>query len=412
MPLTNTQCDNAKPKDKTYKLSDGQGMFLEIRPNGSKYWRMNYRYQNKQKTLALGVYPDVSLKRAREKRDDARKLLSEGIDPSKHKKKQILEAIKKADNTFKAVALEWHETQKERWSEKHYQSVLNRLEKDLFPYIGDNLIHEIEPPELIAALKEIEKRGALDLLKRSRQIAGQVFGYAIANGKCTRNPVNDLNMTGLFSTRKTQHFAAIDTKDIPELLEAIERNDARLYAQTRRALKLSMLVFLRPGELRKGTWDEIDLDEKIWLIPGEKMKMGRDHIVPLSAQAIDILKEQREDTKHLKSDWIFPSIVKPKNPISDGTVNVALKKLGFEGRMNAHGFRALARTAIREKLNYEPDVIECQLAHKAAGPLGEAYNRAQFLDQRKTMMQDWANYLDALQSDGKVIQGNFKKQRA
>ena len=410
MKLTNTACENAKPKEKSYKLADGQGMYLEIRPNGSKYWRMAYRINGKQKLLALGVYPEISLKEAREKRREARKLTDQGIDPSRHKQEVRRKASINALNTFKVVALEWHDNQKGRWSENHANNVLHRLETDIFPCIGSDPITDLEAPDLLDVLRRIEKRGALDIAGRTRQICGQVFRYGIQTGRCKRDPSHDLK--GALKTRKTEHFAAIDTKEIPELLDAIDRNDARLYAQTRRALKLSMLVFLRPGELRKGVWDEIVFEEKIWLIPGDKMKMGRDHIIPLPSQALEILTEQREETKHLNTDWIFPSIVKPKNPISDGTVNVALKKLGFKGRMNAHGFRALARTAIREKLNYDPDVIECQLAHKAAGPLGEAYNRAQFIDRRTKMMQDWADYLDTIASGCTVIQGNFREKKA
>ncbi len=224
------------------------------------------------------------------------------------------------------------------------------------------------------------------------RLCGQVFRYGIVTGKCNRDPSVDLR--GAMKIRKQTHFAALDVKEIPEFLEALNNNEARLYAQTRRAIKFSMLTFVRPGELREAIWDEIDFDDKEWMIPAARMKMNRDHVVPLARQAIEILEEQKEKTKDLNTDWVFPSIVRPKNPISDGTVLMAIKKMGFRGRMTAHGFRALARTAIREKLKYDPDVIECQLAHKAAGPLGEAYNRAQFLDERKIMMQDWADYID------------------
>ncbi|NCC23091.1 MAG: DUF4102 domain-containing protein [Alphaproteobacteria bacterium] len=405
MKLTNLACERAKPSEKPYKMADGHGMFLEIRPNGSKYWRMAYRIHGKQKLLALGVYPQVSLKEAREKRLEARKLIEQGIDPCKDKRTKKREACANASNTFKSVALEWHENQKGRWSEDHASNVLHRLETDIFPFIGSEPIADIEAPDLLDVLRKIEKRGALDIAGRTRQLCGQVFRYGIQTGRCKRDPSADLK--GALKFRKTNHFAAIESKEILELLAALERNDARLYARTRRAIKLSMLTFVRPGELRQARWNEIDFKAREWVIPPERMKMRRAHIVPLSKQAIETLKEQKEETGHINTDLVFPSQVRPREPMSDGTVRIALQKLGFKDRMTAHCFRALARTTIREKLNYDPDVIECQLAHKAAGPLGEAYNRAQFLDQRKKMMQDWANYLDAVAQQRTVITGKF-----
>lgn len=410
MKLTNIQCDSAKPKEKPYKMADGQGMYLEVRPNGSKYWRLRYRMHGKQKLLALGVYPDVSLKDAREKRRDARKLLDQGTDPSRHKQNEKRKASINASNTFEAIALEWHDNQKGHWSDNHANNVIHRLKRDVFPSIGSDPIADLEAPHLLDMLRKIERRGALDVAGRTRQICGQVFRYGIQTGRCKRDPSSDLR--GALKTRKTEHFAAIDTKEIPELLAALERNDARLFPRTRRAIKLSMLTFTRPGELRKAKWEEIDFDTKQWIIPKERMKMRRAHIVPLSRQSIEILKEQKEETDHLNTDLVFPSQIRPKNPMSDGTVRIALHALGFKGRMTAHGFRALARTAIREKLSYDPDVIECQLAHKAAGALGEAYNRAQHIEKRTVMMQDWSNYLDQAAAGGQVIEGNFKKKSA
>lgn len=405
MNLTDKACKNAEIKGKSYKIADGQGMYLDVQSSGSKYWRLRYRLHGKQKLLALGVYPEVSLQEAREKRREARKLIADGIDPSKHKRDEKRQATINANNTFKSVAIEWHENQKGRWSDSHADNVLHRLETDIFPSIGSDAITDIEAPHLLETLRKIEKRGALDIAGRAQQICGQIFRYGIQTGRCKYDPSSDLK--GALKTRKTEHFAAIEPKEIPELLAALERNDARLYARTRRAIKLSMLTFVRPGELRKATWDEIDFDNKQWIIPAQRMKMRRDHIVPLSKQAIHILKEQKEETNQLKTNLVFPSQIRPKDPMSDGTVRIALQKLGFKDRMTAHGFRALARTAIREKLNYEPDIIECQLAHKAAGSLGEAYNRAQFLEQRKVMMQEWSDYLDTVAAQGKVIKAKF-----
>lgn len=405
MALSDTACRTAKPQDKAYKKADSGGLFLLIKPNGGKYWRMKYRFGGTEKLLSFGTYPLISLADAREMRDRAKRHLLSGTDPASVKKHEKRQIIQNTQNTFKAVALEWHEVKKNGWSANHAGTVLRRLEKEIFPHLGTRPIADIDPPELLESLKRIEKRGALEVAARSKQICGQVFRYGIQTGRCSRDPSADLK--GALKVHKTEHFAAIDIREVPELLHAIELNDARLYARTRRAIKLSMLTFVRPGELRQATWDEIDFDAAEWLIPAERMKMKRAHIVPLSKQAIEILREQQEESGYLNTPYVFPSQTKPRKPMSDGTVNVALKKLGYHGRMNAHGFRALARTAIREKLNYEPDVIEAQLAHKAAGPLGEAYNRAQFLDKRVVMMQDWANYLDTLASQGQVVKVRF-----
>jgi len=406
MKLTDKACKCAEPKEKPYKMADGAGLYLLIKSDGSKYWRMKYRFLGKEKLLAFGTYPLIALADAREQRSEAKKLLAGGVDPSTAKKDEKKKVIRNAQNTFKVIALEWHENQKEGWSDNHANTVLRRLERDIFPSIGSMPIASIGAPDLLDALRKIEERGALDVAGRIKQICGQVFRYGIITGKCERNPSTDLH--GALKTRKTKHFATLDIKEIPEFLQALEHNDARLFARTRRAIKLSMLTFVRPGELRQAVWDEIDFDAKEWLIPAVRMKTGRDHIVPLSNQAVEILKEQQEETGHLSTDWVFPSQIKPKNSISDATVLVAIKKLGFKDRMTAHGFRALARTTIREKLDYDPDVIEAQLAHKAAGPLGEAYNRAQHMDKRIPMMQDWADYLHMVASGGKVL--DFRKR--
>jgi integrase len=397
MKLTDKACKNAKPQNKQYKMFDGGSLYLLIKPNGSKIWTQKYRFLGKEKTISFGPYPLVSLAEAREKRQEVKKLLDKNIDPSEARKKAKQKAIRDSQNTFKAIALEWHEIKKPNWSESHAQNVLHRLKRDVFPYIGNSSIQKLDAPDILEMLRKIEKRGALDLAGRTRQICGQVFRYGTQTGRCRYDPTPPLS--GALKTRKTEHFPALDTKELPELISALEKNDARLYPRTRRAIKLSMLTFLRPGELRQATWSEIDFETKEWHLPAERMKMKRPHVVPLSRQAIALLQKQKDEAELLNTNWVFPSQVRPRNPMSDGTVNVALKKLGFHGRQTAHGFRALARTAIREKLNYDPDVIEAQLAHKAAGPLGEAYARAQFLDQRKIMMQDWADYIDGVSQE-------------
>ena len=376
----------------------------------SKCWRMKYRIFGKEKRLAIGVYPLVSLADARQSREIAKKQLLQLTDPSDAKRDGRREAHRNADNTFKAVALEWHEVKKSGgWSDKHTANVLRRLELDIFPYLGNRPISAITAPDVLDALRKIEARGALDIAARVRSICSQIFRFGIQTGKCQadHNPV--VHLAGALKTRKTQHFAALESKEIPALLHAISTNDQRLHGCTRRAILFNLLTFVRPGELREAKWDEIDLEQGIWTIPAERMKMRRAHLVPLSKQAITILNEQRSKNQHLNTPWVFPSPIRPRDPMSDGTVLVALKRMGFKDRMTAHGFRALARTTIREQLDYEPDVIEAQLAHKAAGPLGEAYNRAQHLTKRKRMMQEWADYIDTLASGGKVIRGKFGK---
>ncbi len=410
MPLTNIQCQTAKPKDKPYKLSDAAGMYLEVMPNGSKYFRLKYRWLGKEKRLALGVYPLLNLAEAREKRDEARKLLLNNIDPSAAKKQNKRQAIVNATNTFEAVAREWFDNQLDRWTKNYADNILHRLENDIFPHIGTRPIADITPPELLDCLRKIEKRGALDTAGRAKQTCGQIFRFGVQTGKCERDPSVDLK--GALKTPKTKHYATIDSKEIPDFINTLERNDARLYARTRRAIWLSLLTFTRPGEIRQARWSEIDFDTATWSIPAERMKMRRNHIVPLSPQAIKVFKEQKEETGVINTDYVFPSQINPRKPMSDGTVNRALKHLGYGQNLVAHGFRALARTTIREKLKYDSEVIEKQLAHRTRNPLGEAYDRTQFLDERRQMMDDWADYLDSVASGGKVITGNFLKGNA
>ena len=390
-------------------MADSGGLYLEVMPNGSKLWRFKYRFLKKEKRLALGKYPLVSLAEAREQRDAAKKTLLTVTDPAEIKKEKYRQALVETNNSFKSVALEWMENHKERWTKKYSERVLRRLELDIFPYLGDRPIGKIDTVDVLDVLKKIEKRNALELVARGRQICGQIFKYGRLTRKCTNDPTRDLY--GAFKTRKTKHYAAIESREIPELLAAIELNDARLYGRTRRALKLSLLTFLRPGELRQARWEEFNFSKKEWLIPAERMKARADHIVPLSKQAIEILELQKVETGDLNTEYVFPSQKKISMPMSSGTIRIALQNLGFKDRMTAHGFRALARTAIREELHYAPDIIEAQLAHKPAGALGAAYDRAKFIKDRHSMMQKWANYLDrvAAESKNKVVVAKFKK---
>jgi|TARA_R110001606_G_scaffold112358_1_gene239205 integrase len=367
-------------------------MYLEVRPNGSKYWRYKYRFVGKEKLLALGVYPETSLAEAREKLLRARKLLEGGVDPSQERKKKKALAKESAENTFEVIAWEWYANRKSRWRERYAEEIITRLEKDIFPEIGNIPIVEIEPPLLLHVIRKIENRGAYELAKRQLQKCGEIFRYAIATGKALRDPSQDIK-EALMPVRK-EHFAAIDIKELPEFIAALERNDARLYQSTRNALKLIMLTFVRTSELINATWEEIDFDNKEWVIPAERMKMGKVHIVPLSCQAIEVLENQ----KILAGQWplVFPSSVKPRNSISNNTILGALKRLGYQGRMTGHGFRALAMSAIKQELGYRHEVVDRQLAHVPKNKIDKAYDRALFLKERKIMMQEWADYLENL----------------
>lgn len=363
MNLNDKKCKNAKPEQKPYKLSDGGGLYLLITPDGSKYWRLKYRYLDKEKLLAFGVYPLTTLAEAREKREEAKKQLAGGKDPSTVKKAEKRQAMQDARNTFRAVALEWHENQLGKWTPKHGINVLRRLEIDIFPYIGSRPISEIDPPELLnSVLRKIEKRGALDVVARVKQICGQIFRYGVATGKCNRDVTPDLR--GALRTGKTKHFASLDIKDMPEFLHVLETNDARLFARTRRAIRLLMLTFTRTTELIHSKWDEFDLEGGMWQIPAERMKMGNPHLVPLSKQAIVLLKEQKAETGHINTDWVFPSQISPHDPMSNNTILFGIGRMGYKGRMTGHGFRALAMSTIKEKLGYRHEVVDRQLKNE------------------------------------------------
>lgn len=411
MPLTNTQCQNAKPKEKPYRISDSNGMYLEIMPNGSKYWRLKYRHMGKEKRLALGVFPLVTLAEAREMREAARKLVVNGIDPSAAKKQAKRLAVINAANTFEAVAREWHQKQAERWAEKTGTKIMRYLEKDIFPYIGSRPIADIDPPELLDALRKIEGRGAYYNATRLKQYCGQIFRYGVATGKVQRDPSRDLD--GALTTTKTKHYAALGIKDMPEFLSRLEKNDARLFPQTRRGIRLLMLTATRTSELIMATWEEIDLDKAAWEIPAERMKMGNPHIVPLSQQAVALFKEQREETNHLNTPWVFPSQPRPKKPMSNNTILAGIKRLGYGGRMTGHGFRSLFMTTLMEELGYPHEIPDAQLAHAKGDNVRRAYDRTKYMPQRKKMMQEWADYLDSVvaMGEGKVVHAQFRGER-
>lgn len=408
MPLTELTCKNAKPADKAHRMSDTEGLYLEVMPNGSKYWRLKYRLHGKESRYAIGVYPKVKLSDARQERDAAKKLISQGIHPS-HQKQAVKEAARQnAENTFQAVAEEWFAIKSHDWSDKYAKKVRQGLEKNIYSYLGKRPIADIKPPELLAILRQIESRGALDITQRTNQICSQIFKYGIQTGRCEWNAAQ--NLSGATRRHKKEHFRTLDQDQLPTFIKALECNEPRLYSFTRRALWLCLFTFVRPGELRQMRWEDLDLKMGLWTIPAFMMKKRQEHIVPLSKQTVALIEEQREEFKMFNTPWVFPSQRGPAKPMSDGTLNKAIRRLGFGDELVAHGFRALARTAIREKLGYDSEIIEKQLAHKSPGPLGEAYDRTKFLDDRKKMMQDWADFVDALTNDGDIIRGKFKRK--
>ena len=404
MPLNDAVCKNAKPEAKPRKLADSGGLFLKVMPTGAKYWQWKYRLHGKEKLLSFGVYPEVTLGEAREKRDAARKLLAGGADPSIEKKHAQSLAKLNAENTFEALAREWYDIQKTRWVPRHAAYVLKRLQADVFPEIGAHPIKEISPPQLLAALRKIEQRGAYEIAHRALQVCGQVFRYAIVTGRDERDISADLK--GALKPIKHGHFAAIDAKALPAFLEALSRNDARLYPRTIAAIKLLMLTFVRTSELINARWEELDLERGEWIIPAERMKMRQVHVVPLARQVVTILNELHAHT----GQWghVFPNQVEPRKSMSNNTVLKALERLGYKGEMTGHGFRALAMSTIKEKLGYRHEVVDRQLAHAPRDKIAAAYDRAQFLDERRKMMQEWADYLDEAVGQYNVVEGNFR----
>lgn len=405
MALTDTAIRKAKPREdgKARKLFDGGGLFLLVKPNGARYWRLKYRFHGKEKLLALGVYPDVSLKSARDKRDDARKQIAAGIDPSEARKAE--KAARSSENSFEAIAREWWSKHKPNWSESHSSRIMLRLENDVFPWIGSKPIQDITPPELLTVLRRIENRGALETAHRIHQSCGQIFRYAIATLRAERDTAADLK-GALPPTNQKHHASITDPKKIGELLRAIDCYQGQFI--TRCALQFAPLVFVRPGELRHAESSEIDLDKAEWRIPAEKMKMKTVHIVPLSTQAVAILNEIKPLTGHSK--YVFPSVRTLKRPMSENTVTAALRRLGYaSGEMTGHGFRSMASTILNEQ-GWHRDAIERQLAHMERDSVRAAYNYAEHLPERIKMMQAWSDYLYGLKGGADVVPINTKLQ--
>ena len=396
---------NAKPREKPYPLSDGQSLYIEIMPNGAKYWRLRYRFAGKQKRIAFGVYPEVSIKEARDKASKARQLLRDGLDPSDVKRERKLQSHISAESSFSIVAKEWFDKEKLHWSEGHTVRVERFVNKYLNPDLGKRPISEISPQELLAVLRKKESEGRHDTANRVKQTAGQIFRYAVATGKAPRDPSRDLD--GALTKPVEKHFAAItDPAGVKKLLIAMDGFDGTKVVEV--ALKLSPLVFVRPKQLRHMEWDELDFDEKLWSTSAEKMKMKEPHLVPLSNQAVALLKELEPHTGRYK--YVFPNARGPSRPLSENGVRTALRTLGYTNeQMTPHGFRAMARTLLDEVLGYRFDWIEQQLAHAVIDTNGRAYNRTTHLEKRREMMQSWADYLDSLKSDDNVIVANFRK---
>lgn len=392
MKLSDIKVKNLYPKKKTYKVFDGRGLYIEVQPNGAKYWRLKYRIHDKERRLAIGVYPYVSLKEAREKREEAKRLIAENIDPSKDKKRKKLRSKENEKNTFESVAREWFENRNDYWSPRYKKEIIKRLENDIFPHLGEYPVDEIDPPLLLSVIKRIQNRGAIELGSRQLQVCGKIFQYGIACGRCVRDPSQDIR--GALRPTKQTHYASIEINELPNFLETLHRNDARLHKTTRNALSLMMLTFVRTSELINAEWKEIDFDKKLWTIPAERMKMKKSHLVPLSDQAIEILTEQ----KIIADKWphVFPSAIRKRQSISNNTILQAIKRLGYQGRMTGHGFRSLAMGAIKQELGYRHEVIDRQLAHLPYSKIDRAYDRADFLQERKKMMQDWADYIDRI----------------
>jgi len=397
--LSDTTVRTAKKKDKQYKLTDGKGLYLLVTPTGGKLWRCDYSFNSKRNTLSFGSYPEVSLSGARKRRDDAKALLANGVDPSEDRKQQEQAKALAALNTFEAVTRKWFEDHKANWSENHAIRLMRRLEADVFPQIGNKPIAEVRRKDLTTILQAVSIR-TLETAHRLKIAINQMLRYALQLELITQNPLGDTK--GLLRKIEHTHMAApTDPKEVAPILRAIDGFTGSFIVKS--AMQLAPVLFVRPGELRHAEWSEIDLEVAEWGIPAEKMKMKSAHVVPLSKQAVAILKELKQVTGH--SRYVFPCHRSPLKPMSDAAVNAGLRRMGFDtqAEITGHGFRAIARTILDEVLGFRPDIIEHQLAHAVKDPNGRAYNRTSHLPERRKMMQVWADYLDGLKQGAKVL---------
>lgn len=409
VPLSDTQISKAKPQSKEYKLSDGGGLYMLVTPTGGKLWRFAYRFDGKQKLLAIGRYPEKSLAEARAHMKDARKLLANGVDPSETKKAQKQAGEDRAADSFEVIGREWYAAFHGQWTAGHATKLLSRMEREIFPYIGGMPIEEIKAPDVLKVLKRIEARGILETAHRVKTIISQVLRYSIAHGRRADRDCT-LDLKGALPPASAKHFGALtDPKDVAPLLRAMDTFQGSFIVKC--ALLLAPLLFVRPGELRGMEWSELNLDDAEWNIPVERMKLktqtkldrkGQSHLVPLSEQAVSILRDIHPLTGHSK--YVFPCHRSPLRPMSENAITAALRRIGYAGtEMTGHGFRATARTILDEILGFRPDIIEHQLAHSVKDPNGRAYNRTAHLADRRKMMQQWADYLDGLKAGAKVI---------
>lgn len=410
--LTDVSIRNSKPTDKTQRLFDGEGLYLLVKPNGARWWRFDYTIAGKRKTLSLGVYPAVGLKAARGKAEKAREVIAEGTDPSDTRKQEkVIQAAKEeADkrralglpvvDSFEDIAREWFTEFSSGWAPSHADKIIRRLERDIFPWLGGVFIRDITAPQLLKVLRRIKSRGAVETAHRAMQNCGQIFRYAIATGKIVHNIAADLR-GALPSPESTHHAAIIKPQEVGALLRAIDSYQG--YFVTKCALRIAPYVFVRPGELRKAEWIEINFDRAEWSIPAERMKTREPHLVPLASQVVEILHELYALTG--TGRYVFPGARSADRPMSDNAVLAALRRMGFgKDEMTGHGFRAMARTILDEELKVRPDYIEHQLAHAVKDVNGRAYNRTTHITERKQMMQAWADYLDGLRAGAEIIQ--------
>ncbi|HDI9650450.1 TPA: tyrosine-type recombinase/integrase [Escherichia coli] len=388
MKLNARQVDTAKPREKAYKLADGAGLYLEVVPSGSRYWRMKYRFNGKEKRMAFGVYPAVSLAQARALRDDAKKKLAEGIDPSLAKKEEKLVRDVQLNNTFQAVALEWHGTKVSRWSEGYASDIIEAFNKDIFPYIGQQPVNEIKQLVLLNVLRRIESRGATEKAKKVRQRCSEVFRYAIVTGRAEYNPAADL--TSAMSGHESKHYPFLTVEELPDFFKALAGYTGSPLVVL--AARLLILTGVRTGELRGAFWSEFDLEKAVWEIPAERMKMKRPHLVPLSSQALEIVQQ----LKVMSGQYplVFPGRNDPRKTMSEASINQVFKRIGYTGRVTGHGFRHTMSTILHEE-GFNTAWIETQLAHVDKNAIRGTYNHALYLEGRREMMQWYADYINA-----------------
>ena len=402
MPLTDLEIRRSKPREKPYTLNDGSGLSLLIEPNGSKGWRFRYRFDGKPKMLSLGTYPLVSLTDARQKRDEAKKLVASGINPSDVRKRDKQERQNEIGNTFEAIAREWYEKRTDRWSAGYAEEMMKTFETDVFPFIGGRPIAEIKPMELMGVLSRLDERGATEKLRKVRQRCGEVWRYAIVTGRAEYNPAPDL--VSAFVPHKKEHYAFLKHEELPEFFRTLNTYSGSIVVKL--AMRLQVLTGLRPGELRQGEWAEIDFEKRLWEVPPSRMKKRRPHCVPLSAQAIAILEQLKPITGHYQ--FIFPGRIHHSKPMSEMAMNVLIRRIGYAGRVTGHGFRHTMSTILHEQ-GYNTAWIETQLAHVDKNSIRGTYNHAQYLDGRREMLQWYADYMDALENGENVVHGKFGK---